>query len=114
MNTLILRIAIITSFATIAPFALAQAPAFPAEGRSYDITWAQEGRLSDGRIRVITKTDSPWIFVEYTYKSIKRVATPDSDSVHQTVPNPERTTITKRLWVNTNWIATASELEPEK
>ena len=110
------------------PIALAQ-QAFPALGQSYDVSWAQQdGRMADGKIKVIRKGDGPWIFVEYTF--IQYLSPPQpAVSMQHTVsgaPRPPRppgpnqepqvstTPVTKQLWINTHWILTASELDPEK
>ena len=127
MKTLILRIAILTSLATATPIALAQVATFPDVGKSYNISWAQvgDGRLADGKIKVIRKTDGPWIFVEYTYMRHDPSAHPPRPGIPKppgsaTPPGPPPisqeswTPVTKQLWINTHWIITASELEPEK
>ena len=111
MKTRTLQIAILTILATATPVALAQDASFPDVGRSYDIAWAQDGKLADGKIKVIRKTDGPWIFVEYTYmKYVPGPPAAPGSQVPRVVPAP----VTKQLWVNTRWIVTASELEPEK
>jgi len=128
MKTLILPIAILTCLATATPTALAQDTSFPEVGRTYNVFWApQDGRLADGKIKVIRKADGPWIFVEYTYMrydppapaavSSSTPATPPARP--KPVPPPQLdqanwTPVKKQLWINTNWILTASELEPEK
>lgn len=75
---------------------------FPTPGKTYDVIFAENAQQGHGQIKVIRKGEGSWILVEYTVRLVTSLAPP-------TAPK----TITKKLWINTQWIVSASEPEVE-
>ena len=113
MKASISRIALFSIIVASSPLAQAANENFPDPGRIYDVIFAENARQGNGQIKVIRKGEGSWILVEYTTQIRTRVALPAPPGTPQ--PSPEEPkTITKKLWVNTQWIVSASESEAEK
>lgn len=93
--------------------AKAENETFPELGRTYNVSFAENAQKDNGQIKVIRKGEGSWILVEYTFQTppprqrVVQGGTPPSAPV-------EAKSITKKLWLNTHWIVSASEPEPEK
>ena len=84
---------------------------FPNPGGVYDVTFAETARQGNGQIKVIRKGEGTWVFVEFTQESTRRRAV-QPGSPQPAPEEPKR--IAKKLWINTQWIVSASERESEK
>ena len=106
----------IAQFAIIiasSPIAQADYSNFPDLGRTYTVIFAENARQGNGQIKVIRKGEGSWIFVEYTTLVHRRVAPPSPPGTPEPAPE-EPKKLTKNLWINTQWIVSASEPETEK
>jgi hypothetical protein len=114
MKTPISRIALF-AIMTVAGslFAQAENETFPEPGRTYDVFFAENARRDNGQIKVIRKGEGSWIFVEYTFKMRPRPRVVIPPGAPPPAPE-EAKSITKKLWINTQWIVSASEPESEK
>lgn len=115
MKTPVSRITLFAFMAVaLSPFAHANNEPFPDPGRTYDVSFAENARQNSGQIKVIRKGEGSWIFVEYTTQDRLIV-------VPRGIPGKPRPAseelklkkITKKLWINTQWIVTASEPEAD-
>jgi len=89
--------------------AKAENETFPDLGRTYDVFFAENARRVNGQIKVIRKGEGSWIFVEYTTRYLSIGPAPGTRP-----PAPEDfKTTTKKLWINTQWIVSASEPKTE-
>ena len=119
MKTSILKIALFIVLA-LSGSLLAQADnePFPSIGRIYNVSFTENSRQSGGQIKVIRKGEGSWIFVEYTMRVRQprpRVVAPGSQATPpEDVTHEAEHTVTKKLWMNTYWMVTASEIEAEK
>jgi hypothetical protein len=116
MKSSISRIALFAIIVASSPIAQADNQTFPELGRTYTVIFAENARQGNGQIKVIRKGEGSWIFVEYTTLIHRRVA-PPSPPVPPGTPQPateEAKRITKNLWINMQWIVSASEPETEK
>ena len=104
MKTSISRIALFAIMVASGPFAQADNENFPNPGRTYDVIFAENAQHGDGQIKVIRKGEGSWILVEYTTQIKPRVFPPPGSP-----PPPPEEAITKKLWINTQWIVSASE-----
>ena len=113
MKSSISQIAVFSLKAATGLVAQADNENFPDIGRTYDVIFAENARQASAQIKIIRKGEGSWIFVDYTTRIMARVAPPGPSGTPQLAPN-ESTTITKKLWINTQWIVSASEPETEK
>lgn len=111
-------ISIIALFAIMvagSPFAQAENETFPELGRTYDVFFAENARVVNGQIKVIRKGEGSWIFVEYTVEVRTRPRVNPPENPPLPPPNPdEAKRTTRKLWINTQWIVSATETESEK
>ena len=85
---------------------------FPTLRRTYDVEFSENARKQNGQIKVIHKGEGSWIYAEYTFKVRPgpRIAPPGGPLP----PAEEPKTLTKKMWLNTQWIVSASESEGDK
>jgi hypothetical protein len=111
MKTSISRILVFAIIVAGSSLAKAENENFPTPPPPYDVSFAETARQGNGQIKVIRKGEGTWVFVEFTQLSPRRRAVqPGSPE-----PAPEEPKkVAKKLWINTQWIVTASEPKSEK
>ena len=112
MKASITRIALFALMVAGSPLAQADNENFPNTGRIYDVIFAETARQGNAQIKVIRKGEGTWIFVECTTTITPRPRVVEPGGQLPALEQPKN--MTKKLWINTQWIVSASEPESEK
>ncbi len=87
---------------------------FPAPGRTDNVTWAKDARVGKAQIKVLRKGDGSWIFVEYSHHylpSLPPQPVPPSGEKPPKPPEWVKSDVDNRaIWINTQWLVDASEI----
>lgn len=100
----------------VGPLAGDDQKGFPALGKTYDVVFAETARHGRAQIKILSKGDGTWILVEFKLRDARIIPRPAASKTPQTPQTPPvvNKMDPERLWINTQWIVSASELESEK
>ncbi len=96
---------------------------FPALGNTYNVTWAKDADVGKGQIKVIRKGEDSWIFVEFSHLYLPRLpqplpqpkpGPPSSDKPPKPPEWIKSDVNTREMWINTQWLVDATEINTEK